>query len=133
MQMMSAHVDAYAVCVERCGEHQEGQRGRRHDVQPGEGGSRSVCRVGLWCLHAAVSFAPVAEMARSVILASATLGPLEWELGACFNVKMVAQEHIIAPSQVRLFLPCGLPASTHLPVLFSTRLTVRYPHTYCCR
>ena len=70
----------------------------------GGGGSAQWYRFCLWCMNPAVSFTSLADAARTVILASGTLSPLDsfaTELGAQFKVQLEADHVIDVRRQVR--------------------------------
>lgn len=70
---------------------------------------RVIVGVHLWCLNAAVSFAPIAKLARSIIVTSGTLSPLHTfagELGTTFSVSK-SLPHVI---DVRRQLLVGVAA-----------------------
>ena len=65
---------------------------------------KTAAGLALWCLRPAVSFRPVSEAARCVVVTSGTLSPmgsLEGELGARFPIKVEAP-HIVPPSQIHV-------------------------------
>lgn len=62
--------------------------------------------LNFWCLNPAVVFEDVREQARSVVLTSGTLSPMDSfqsELGATFPITLEAN-HVIDPSQVNLLM-----------------------------
>lgn len=81
-----------------------GRGGRGRGRGGGRGGGFEEASWNVWCLNAAVSFAPVAEAARCVIITSGTLAPMagmEGELGAAFPLKLEAS-HVIPARQLHV-------------------------------
>lgn len=67
-----------------------------------ERGNGTVTSLCFWCLSPSVAFSRLASAARSIILTSGTLSPMDSfasELGVPFSIKLEAP-HVIAPSQV---------------------------------
>lgn len=65
---------------------------------------KSLAGLALWCLRPAVSFKPVSDAARCVVVTSGTLSPmgsLEGELGVPFPIKVEAP-HVVPPSQIHV-------------------------------
>ena len=65
---------------------------------------KKAAGLALWCLRPAVSFRPVSDAARCVVVTSGTLSPmgsLEGELGAGFPIKVEAP-HVVPSSQIHV-------------------------------
>lgn len=79
-----------------------GQTSHKWSRRPGRGNSAIDISIGIWCLNPALAFGLIEREARSVVLASGTLSPLESfesELGCTFHRKLEAR-HVIRKSQV---------------------------------
>ncbi|RUS20706.1 hypothetical protein BC937DRAFT_94556 [Endogone sp. FLAS-F59071] len=90
--------------------------------------SEWIYQLGFWCLNPGVTFHAISSMARSIILTSGTLSPMESfasELQADFPIRLEAN-HVINSSQVWAgVIPVG-PAGTEFSGTFKNMEVLKY-------
>ena len=100
----------FAACISsdinNAGENNGGHGGGFNNHNGGERNVDANANAGLalWCLRPAVSFRPVSDAARCVVVTSGTLSPmgsLEGELGVPFPIKVEAP-HVVPPTQIHV-------------------------------
>ena len=119
LELLSAKPEDYRVVLRSPVQQQQGSFGRgggggfgrgrgrgRGGFGRGGGGGGGVEEASfhIWCLNSAVSFVPVAQQSRCVIVTSGTLAPMagmQGELGAQFPLKLEAQ-HVIPQRQLHV-------------------------------
>jgi len=93
------------------------------------GGDDWDLKVCIWCLNAAVAFADVASQARSVILTSGTLSPMEsfaGELGVDFPIRLEANHVVNMRKQVFIGAVMHGPGNVDLQSTYNNQQDPRY-------
>lgn len=103
------------------------QRFRSSYSQPGnDGWEYKMC---LWCLNAAVAFADLVKQARSVVLTSGTLSPMDsfaGELGTDFPIRLEANHVVDMRRQVLIGAVMNGPGGVDLMSTYKNQQEFRY-------
>eukprot|EP00466_Bigelowiella_natans_P014652 jgi/Bigna1/67409/fgenesh1_pg.3_\ len=103
LDFMLRHPQEYKVVFsKKSAQEQQPGRRRRRRGRASSNGKRWNYTLQIWCMNPAVAFREVSHMARSVILTSGTLAPLDsfaCELGAVFKHRLEAR-HLIPKENV---------------------------------
>ncbi|CAI5715098.1 unnamed protein product [Peronospora destructor] len=92
----------------------------------GDGWELKMC---IWCLNAAVAFSDIANQARSVILTSGTLSPMEsfaGELGVDFPIRLEANHVVNMRKQVFIGAVMHGPGNVDLQSTYNNQQDPRY-------
>ncbi|KAE8884292.1 Fanconi anemia group J [Phytophthora fragariae] len=93
------------------------------------GGDEWELKMCIWCLNAAVAFSDVASQARSVILTSGTLSPMEsfaGELGVDFPIRLEANHVVNMRKQVFIGAVMHGPGNVDLQSTYNNQQDLRY-------
>ncbi|KAG1691372.1 hypothetical protein DVH05_027034 [Phytophthora capsici] len=92
-------------------------------------GSEWDLKMCIWCLNAAVAFSDIASQARSVILTSGTLSPMEsfaGELGVDFPIRLEANHVVNMRKQVFIGAIMNGPGNVDLQSTYNNQQDPRY-------
>ncbi|MES1916257.1 MAG: hypothetical protein MHM6MM_008091, partial [Cercozoa sp. M6MM] len=114
--------DAFALCVEYAAADDKNKE--QHEVELEEIDEGSCVQAHFWCLSPSVAMAPLLREARSLILASGTLSPIEafrTDLGLPkSHTVLLKNEHVVPPEQVfSAVVPSLLVGATERRVAFT--------------
>ncbi|EEY67719.1 uncharacterized protein PITG_17950 [Phytophthora infestans T30-4] len=93
------------------------------------GGDEWELKMCIWCLNAAVAFSDIASQARSVILTSGTLSPMEsfaGELGVDFPIRLEANHVVNMRKQVFIGAVMHGPGNVDLQSTYNNQQDPRY-------
>ncbi|KAG2949411.1 Fanconi anemia group J [Phytophthora cactorum] len=93
------------------------------------GGDEWELKMCIWCLNAAVAFSDIASQARSVILTSGTLSPMEsfaGELGVDFPIRLEANHVVNMRKQVFIGAVMHGPGNVDLQSTYNNQQDSRY-------
>ncbi|KAG7384281.1 Fanconi anemia group J protein [Phytophthora pseudosyringae] len=93
------------------------------------GGDEWELKMCIWCLNAAVAFSDIASQARSVILTSGTLSPMEsfaGELGVDFPIRLEANHVVNMRKQVFIGAVMNGPGNVDLQSTYNNQQDPRY-------
>ncbi|GMF41298.1 unnamed protein product [Phytophthora fragariaefolia] len=93
------------------------------------GGDEWELKMCIWCLNAAVAFSDIASQARSVILTSGTLSPMEsfaGELGVDFPIRLEANHVVNMCKQVFIGAVMHGPGNVDLQSTYNNQQDPRY-------
>ncbi|GMF19040.1 unnamed protein product [Phytophthora lilii] len=93
------------------------------------GGDEWELKMCIWCLNAAVAFSDIANQARSVILTSGTLSPMEsfaGELGVDFPIRLEANHVVNMRKQVFIGAVMQGPGNVDLQSTYNNQQDTRY-------
>ncbi|KAH7479926.1 Fanconi anemia group J protein [Phytophthora ramorum] len=93
------------------------------------GGDEWELKMCIWCLNAAVAFSDIASQARSVILTSGTLSPMEsfaGELGVDFPIRLEANHVVNMRKQVFIGAVMHGPGNVDLQSTYNNQQDIKY-------
>lgn len=123
------YLDDYKLLMikSRARRNDSNQRFRSSYSQPGnDGWEYKMC---LWCLNAAVAFADLVKQARSVVLTSGTLSPMDsfaGELGTDFPIRLEANHVVDMRRQVLIGAVMNGPGGVDLMSTYKNQQEFRY-------